>query len=251
MKHHSVVIPLLIMCSSAMATEVEITTEPEVVENASNPLAKVKNVDLRLQHFEDKNDRKQNNWSLEGAFMAADNWKITYEFHYLQTDINGKTEHNPESALLKAIYFAKDGKWGNTPFRVATGADIVVDLGDQDKGIGSGSDLFGPFLGVAFSLNSGQSLIPLVQHYANINGPDVSTTAFRVIMLQPLPDQSWLKIDLKMPVDWAHDNAIPANFEAQYGMSFNNGIGVYADGLVGIGNDRPYDWGLGLGVRFS
>jgi hypothetical protein len=28
-------------------------------------------------------------------------------------------------------------------------------------------------------------------------------------------------------------------------------FGVYADGLLGIGGDRPYDWGVGVGVRFN
>ena len=27
-------------------------------------------------------------------------------------------------------------------------------------------------------------------------------------------------------------------------------IGAYADGLVGIGGDKPYEWGVGLGLRF-
>ncbi|GEA50833.1 hypothetical protein VIN01S_16370 [Vibrio inusitatus NBRC 102082] len=47
------------------------------------------------------------------------------------------------------------------------------------------------------------------------------------------------------------ENAITINFEAQCFMLFNNGIGLYVDGHVGIRNDRSYDWRLGLGVRFS
>jgi hypothetical protein len=35
------------------------------------------------------------------------------------------------------------------------------------------------------------------------------------------------------------------------GKMFSPAIGAYIDGLVGIGHDRPYDWGVGLGVRFK
>jgi hypothetical protein len=32
---------------------------------------------------------------------------------------------------------------------------------------------------------------------------------------------------------------------------FNPSFGVYVDGLIGMGSDRPYDWGLGVGLRFN
>jgi len=44
-------------------------------ENASNPLAKVKNTDLRWQYF-DTGDSHINDVSVEGAFMANDKLKI-------------------------------------------------------------------------------------------------------------------------------------------------------------------------------
>ena len=32
---------------------------------------------------------------------------------------------------------------------------------------------------------------------------------------------------------------------------FTSGFGTYVDGLFGIGADRPYDWGVGVGARFK
>jgi hypothetical protein len=61
----------------------------------------------------------------------------------------------------------------------------------------------------------------------------------------------WLKLDAKVPIDWENDQEIPAVAELQFGKSINKIVGVYVDGLVGIGTDRPYDWGVGLGVRFN
>lgn len=76
-------------------------------------------------------------------------------------------------------------------------------------------------------------------------------TAFRFIAMKPLPKQMWVKLDTKVPIDWEHDQAVPATAEIQLGKSFNKTVGVYVDGLVGIGTDRPYDWGVGTGIRFN
>jgi len=65
------------------------------------------------------------------------------------------------------------------------------------------------------------------------------------------PDQMWLKLDAKVPVDWENDKAVPANAELQLGKNINKTIAFYVDGLVGIGTDKPYDWGVGTGIRFK
>ncbi|MCP4765721.1 MAG: hypothetical protein GY875_05560 [Gammaproteobacteria bacterium] len=239
---------LLLLFSSAVGFAGE-----DAGENASNPLAKVKNTDLRWQ-YTDSDDSHVNNMFVDGAFMANDQLKIKYELHYWETDLTGSSEQGLESSLIKAIYFAKDAKVENRSFagyRVAVGLDWAVDLGDEDKGIGTGSDTIGPFVGLALGYESGMTLIPLVQHFLDYSGDDVNMTAFRMIMIQPLPEKSWLKLDAKLPVDWEHDNAIPATVELQLGRTYSKGFGAYADLLAGLGSDRPYDWGLGVGVRFS
>ena len=219
-------------------------------ENASNPLAKVKNTDLRWQYF-DTGGGHINDVSVEGAFMANDNLKIKYELHYWETDLSGSSEQNLESTTLKAIYFPKDIQGDGRNYRVAAGIDWILDHGDAEKGIGSGSDQLAPFLGLAIAYESGLSVIPLVQHFSDYDGKTVNTTAFRAIVMMPLPEKSWLKLDAKVPVDWENDNAIAATAELQLGRTYSKGIGAYADLLVGLGSDRPYDWGLGAGIRFS
>lgn len=223
-------------------------------ENASNPLAKVKNTDLRLQSF-DVDDSYINDFFIDGAFMANDNLKIKYELHYWETDLSGRSEQGLESSTLKAIYFPKDVKVEDRSilgYRLAIGLDWIVDLNDDDdEAIGSGSDQLAPFFGVALGYESGRTLIPLIQHFFEYSGDKVSTTALRMIVMQPLPEKAWLKLDAKLPVDWENDNAIPATVELQYGKTFHKHVGAYADLLAGVGSDRPYDWGLGVGVRFS
>ena len=65
---------------------------------------------------------------------------------------------------------------GNTNWLV--GAEWIVDFGNEDKGIGSGSDQIAPLVGVAF-VRGGTVLVPLVQHFVEYDGPDVNQTAFR------------------------------------------------------------------------
>lgn len=245
---------LLLTALSAVAGEsgednVPAVAEESEGENASNPLAKVKNTDLRFQHL-DLGDGHMNDFFIEGAFMPLDNLKVKYELHYWETDITGDSESNLESATLKGIYFPTEGAWGDVKYRVAIGLDWIIDLGDQDKGIGSGSDQIAPFAGVAMGIG-GVMWIPLMQHFANYNGDDVSQTAFRLIAMKPLPNHMWLKLDAKVPIDWEHDQAVPATAELQLGKSITKNVGLYIDGLVGIGSDRPYDWGVGTGLRFN
>ena len=51
--------------------------------------------------------------------------------------------------------------------------------------------------------------------------------------------------------DWENDNEIPASFEVKLGKMFLPAFGTYVDGLFGIGSDKPYDWGVGVGIRFN
>jgi hypothetical protein len=219
-------------------------------ENASNPLAKVKNTDLRWQYL-DVDTGHVNDFFIDGAFMANDKLKLKYELHYWETDITGNSEHDLESVNLKAIYFAKDGIGENFKYRLALGLDWIVDLGDSEKGIGSGSDQLAPFGGLALGLPGGVALIPLVQQFLSYSGKDVNTTAFRLIAMKQLPKQMWIKLDARAPIDWENDKAVPATAELQLGKNINKNIGLYVDGLMGLGSDKPYDWGLGTGLRFK
>ena len=99
-------------------------------------------------------------------------------------------------------------------------------------------------------VKGGTVLVPLVQHFVEYDGPDVNQTAIRLIAIQSLPNDFWGKLDAKIPLDWEKDT-IPATAELQLGKMFTPLFGTYVDGLIGIGTDRPYDWGVGLGVRFN
>ena len=221
-------------------------------ENASNPLAAVSNTDLRWQYSDlTTNGAHLNDYYIDGALMLNPKLKFKYELHYWDTNISGSSQSDWESALVKLIYFPHQGAFsGGTKYRVAVGIDYIHDLGDLTKGIGFGADQVGPFAGLALSLESGLTLIPLLQHYTSISGVDINTTAVRLIALQSFGAAWWWKVDAKIPYDW-ENKTVPAEAEFQLGKDINDGIALYADGRFGLGSDRLYDWGVGLGLRFN
>jgi len=220
-------------------------------ENASNPLAKVRNTDLRYQYFDLEGGADRTIASVEGAFMAQDKLKIIYELHYWETDVTGSTEKDWESFSLRNIYFPAHGEWGSWKYRVAVGVEWILDFDNNDKGIGSGSDQLAPLIGVALSPRPGTTLVPLIQQFWSYSGNDVNTTGPRIIAIQTLPKDYWLRLDGRFPIDWENDNEIPASLEVQLGKHLSKTTALYVDGLFGLGGDRPYDNGVGLALRFK
>jgi hypothetical protein len=218
-------------------------------ENASNPLAAVNNNDLRLQYFDlDGADRKDL-W-LDGAYMVDPKLKVRYELHYWQTDVTGRNESGLEELRIKPIYFPKQGEWGSWKYKLAVGVEWIVEFGNEDKGIGTGSDEIAPLVGLAL-VKGDTVLVPLVQHFVSYNGPDVKTTALRLIAIEAFENNYWGKLDLIIPIEWENNNAVPATGEVQLGKMFSSTYGFYVDALFGIGTDRPYEWGVGIGGRYN
>jgi hypothetical protein len=223
-------------------------------ENASNPLAAVNSTDLRLQYFDLDGPYLIDAW-LDGAYMLNPKVKLKYELHHWTSDQTGTRQSNFESLHLKGIWFPTQGEWGSWKYKPAIGLEWIKGWGNDDlvigyRSIGSSADQLGPFVGLSM-VKGGTVLVPLLQHFVSYDGPDVKMTAARLIAIQSLANNYWGKLDLIVPVDWENDNAIPATAEMQLGRMFSPSFGVYADVLLGVGGDKPYDWGVGVGVRFN
>jgi len=218
-------------------------------ENPSNPLAKSVNTDIRAQYLDLRDGSDLTDYFVDGGFMATEKLKVKYELHYWDTNVTGSSEQDWESVHLKGIYFPTSGKWGNTPYRTAVGLEWIKSFDNADLGIGADSDFISPFVGVSLNVSESITLIPLVQHYSEYSGDELNLTAARLIGLWSLSDGYWGKLDAKLPYDW-DDETVPAIVEVQFGRMFNQGFGLYLEALAGVGNDRPYDWGAGLGLRF-
>lgn len=252
------VIATLLMCCVPTAyadqegTEAVEATEDEAAGAAgSNPLASVSKLDLEWE-FTKPGGSHVNDLAAKGSTMLHEKVKFNYEFHYAVTDVTGRTENDWASVNLKPIYFVSDYKLSETwGMRLAAGGELILDFNNAEKGIGAGSDIIAPLLGFAFvNFKSKTVLIPLVQHFESYENGRVSQTAFRLIGLQPLPKQYWLKLDAKVPADWENE-AVPINSEFEAGKMFTPTVGVFAKALVGIGHDRPFDWGVTGALRFN
>lgn len=240
----------LIGIALVLSTQNLSFAEEDTAENASNPLAAVNNTDIRIKTF-DLGEADRNEIYLDGAVMLNPKVKLKYEAHYWDTDISGRDEQDWESASAKLLYFPKEGKLKSSlPYRLTVGLEWIVDLGDQEKGIGTGSDQIAPLAGIAIAYKPGLMLIPLLQHFESYSGNNVSQTASRLIALQVLSNDKWFKTDLKIPYDW-ENNSWPASLELQYGKSFTPRLGVYIDLQGGIGADRLYDYAMGVGLRVN
>jgi hypothetical protein len=222
-----------------------------VAENASNPLAKTRNTDFYGEAFRAESEVDLSTGSVEGAFMARDDLKVKYEAHYWRLESPSRTSSGWESFTLKGIWFPVEGRRGSWGYRLALGLDWVLDGGNSEDGIGTGSDQLAPFVGIALSPRQGTTLIPLIQHFESYNGDPFSMTAVRVIAMQSLPEQWWLKVDCAIPVDWENDRSVPATFEFQLGRKVSKSVSLFGNAHAGLGSDRPYDYGFGFGLRLS
>ena len=99
--------------------------EEQTGENASNPLSKGRNTDLRYQYFDLVDGSSRHDAFIDGAFMASDKLKIKYEVHYWETNVTGRSEHDWERLVLKPIYFPKEGAWGTLKYRLPLGLEWV------------------------------------------------------------------------------------------------------------------------------
>jgi len=240
--------PIILLAAILFSNALPLKAE----ENASNPLAAVNNIDLRWQYTSgDLAD--QHRAYIDGAYMVTPKLKLKYELHYVQTDLTGNDENDFEKVVLKPIFFPVEKKlndaWG---LRAAVGLDLIIEFGNDDKGIGIDADQVGPFGGFAFAnMKSGLVLIPLLQQFLSFSGDtDVNTTALRLIALQPFGAANWVKLDAKIPYDWEAEVWLPTA-EVQIGHNFGPKWAAYVDGLAGFGNDRIYDAGVGLGLRYK
>ena len=242
---------LTFLLSVGVAAQAKDSAKADGEENASNPLASVNNTDLKVQYF-DLGGSDRNDFFAEGSYMVLPALKLKYELHYWETNVTGRSERDFEKVIVKPIYFPKARDIGSWKYKLAVGLEWVVDFNHFSEGIGSGADQLAPLVGVALSSPElGVTVIPLVQHFVSYNGNDVNQTSFRFIGIKALPGNLWAKADAKVPIDWEDDNAIPASLELQAGKMFNPNFGVFAEALIGVGGERSYDQGVGLGLRFN
>ncbi len=177
----------------AIAAEEKSEEEDSAIEQAeeagsaaSDPTARVNFIDVRARFFDLEDGSDRDVYRIDGSYVFSPKFKATFEAHYWETDVTGRDRSGWAEYHLKGIYFPKDGEWRGMKYRLAVGAELIIDGGNVDKGIGPGADQIAPLFGVALIPKPGTTLIPLVQYFKSFDeepGRDVEQTALRFISL--------------------------------------------------------------------
>lgn len=224
--------------------------------NASDPTAAVNFVDFRFQAFDLDGSADRDRYALEGAYIPAEGHKLTYEINYWDTDITGKDESGLESVKVRYINLQPKMLSGGLKYKLAIGAEVILDQGDVDDGIGSGTDQIAPMFGAGWLLSERHFLITLVQYFHSYeedsNAEKVRTTGPRLIWLYKIPDiKGWLKVDDKFSINHEDDDHTSNSIEIQLGKMFTPSIGGYVEYLNNNAGVRGYDDGIGVGLRMT
>ena len=150
----------------------------------------------------------------------------------------------------RVIYVPKVGRRG----ALAVGLEATFDTA-SNRLLGTGRNLLGPqIFGVLWRPAGGGVLAaPAYQYVFDYSGDDdrapVSRSQLDFFYLWLDKGQKWWVLaDPQALID--HENDIEfALFEAEYGRMMFAGLSSYVRPSIGIGNDRPYDWSIELGLK--
>jgi len=224
--------------------------------NASDPTAAVNYVDFRFQAFDLPNSKDRDRYAVEGAYVITPEHKLTYEINYWETDITGKDESGLESVKGKYIHLMPKMLSGGLKYKLAIGTEVILDQGDVDEGIGTGTDQIAPLFGAGWLFSERNFLITLVQYFHSVSEDDnaekVRTTGPRVIWIHKIPDiRGWLKVDDKFAINHEDDDHTSNILEIQLDKMFTPSIGGYVEYLNNTSGVKAYDEGISVGLRIA
>ncbi len=240
----------------AFADSEEEQKEAAAGADASNPTAAVNFQDLRYRYFDLKDGAEKHSFETEGAYVFHPRFKITNELRGVNTNRSGDWETDFEELKLKGI-FLTDGQPLGIKAKYALGLEWLKNLGDLDKGTGSGVDIIAPLAGIGWVPTEMDFVVTLVQYFASYQHHDgakqVRQTGPRLIYIRKIPQiGGWFKADWKGLIDHKDSNDFSSTLEFQLGKMFTPRIGMYGEAFIGdeVFDTDAFDWGLGLGVRF-
>lgn len=224
--------------------------------DASNPTAAVNFQDLRYRYFDLKDGAEKHSFETEGSYMFHPRFKVTNELRGVNTNRSGDWETGFEELELKGV-FLTDGQPLGIKAKYALGLSWIKNLGDFDKGTGSGVDIIAPLAGIGWVPTEMDFVITLVQFFASYRqydgAPQVRTTGPRLIYIRKIPQiGGWFKADWKGSINHKDSNDFSSTLEFQLGKMFTPRVGMYGEAFIGdeVLETDAFDWGLGLGVRF-
>ena len=250
---------LSVICSASVHAEQDpdiLAQEAASGADASNPTAAVNFQDLRFRYFDLDRGADTQSFETEGAYMLHPRFKTTNELRYVNTDRSGKTEQDFEELKLKGIFLTDIQPFG-IKAKLAVGGEWLKDLGDFEKGTGTGADIVAPLLGIGWIPDDKNFVITLVQYFHSYDTDsaredDIRETGPRLIWIRKLPTiGGWFKADLKTSIDHEDDENFDQVLELQLGKMISPRVGFYGELLLGDDalDTDAYNYGVGAAVR--
>ncbi len=208
---------------------------------------------MRYRYFDLGRGRESHSFETEGAYAFNPRFKVTNKLIGVNTDKGGSDETDFQLLTFKAIHLTPMKPFG-IKAKFAIGGEWLKDLGDLDKGTGSGVDMIAPLVGVGWLPTDKDFVITLVQYFHSYDedagAAKVRQTGPRLIYIRSIPDiKGWAKVDWKGVIDHEKDEEFSSTIELQLGHMLTKRFGVYGEFLSEIDSDA-FDWGVGLAIRF-
>jgi len=137
------------------------------------------------------------------------------------------------------------------------GTELFADSATKDV-LGRGKWIVAPIVTKAFFLTKDLIFAPTYQHNISFAGDSdrkrVNESVLDFYFVMTAEDKrSWFIADPTVVVDWENETNIPATLEVEYGRVvgslFGGAASLYVRPGVGIGQDRPYDWNIEIGLK--
>lgn len=218
---------------------------------ASDPTAAVNYQDVRYRYFDLDKGADKHSFETEGAYMLHPRFKLTNELRYVNTDSSGKSEQDFEELKLKGIHLTSIKPFG-IKAKLALGAEWLKDLGDFEKGTGSGADIIAPLAGIGWVPDDRNFIVTLVQYFYSYDTDsareeDVRETTPRLIWIRSFPDiGGWFKADLKMSIDHEDDENFDQRLELKLGKMVSQSVGFYGEVFLGddVLDSKAYNYSV-------
>ncbi len=222
---------------------------------ASDPTASVNFQDIRYRYFDLEGSSHKHSFEAEGSYVFNPRLKLSHKLIGVETDVTGTSEADLSELSLKPIFLTPMRPFGINA-KLALGVEWLIDLGDFDKGTGSGTDQIAPLAGIGWLLTEKDFVITLVQYFHSYDedsrASQVNKTGPRLIYIRSLPSiQGWVKVDFKGVIDHEDGNDFTETLELQLGKMITPTVGIYGELLLGdtVFDTNAYKIGGGVALR--
>lgn len=237
--------------SSAPTAAAQPATDTD--KSGTDPTKFLRTLGLRNEYQRLTNDKSFNLTTVTYIEPFADgrmNLRLKAPLAY--TDATGEGEFGVSDVALRYNWLAHV----DTSKGILVGADLTADTASEDV-LGRGKWIVSPLVTYAMFLSPTVILAPTYQHNISVAGDsgrkDVNESVIDLYMVFTATDKkSWLVVDPALVIDWEAERNTPFTLEVEYGHTigtlFGGALNAYVRPGLGIGQDRPYDWNIEVGL---